>query len=100
MPEGRPRASKITTSWQPKQKKKPRKKQPRRKVQRSKHPMVKLIKMIEQEGLEKDAAIAGFQSEHEHSSREIAKVKLPNGNVKRTYTCDGCGYVVSRESKS
>jgi hypothetical protein len=107
-PEGRPKASKTTTSWQPKQKKKPRKKQPRPKIERSKHPMVKLVKKIEKYGPVdvdvKEAAIAGFQSEHcaegTVPGREIAKVKLANGNVKRVYVCDVCGHTASRETQA
>jgi hypothetical protein len=71
----------------------------------SKHPLVKFMKKIEDEDEDtRTAMIAGFQAEHCRtdfkSGREIAKVRLPNGKVRRAYACDVCGQVHFRETHS
>jgi hypothetical protein len=108
---GRPRASKVTVSWQRKRAEEERPKpvvQKKRKFQASKHPMVRMLKEVEADGpLDPDLRVAmhaGFQSAHctaeKFTGREIAKVRLASGEIKRTYACDVCGFVGSKVSQA
>lgn len=108
--QARPRASKVVVSWQRKQEKPTVVKAttPKKKIRRSKHPLVKMLNEIEEDGpLDPDlrvAIIAGFQAAHctpekFHADREIARIRLSTGEIKKTYACDVCGFVGSKLSQ-
>lgn len=111
----KPRASKVKTSWVRKQNPAQVKKQRRkawtpkmREYHPSEHPVVELEKELEANGINGDlkiAAIAGFRAGHctpekFNTSKEIARLRLPDGTVKKTYACDVCGYVGSKVSST
>lgn len=112
-----PRASKTVVSWQKKrtltdaQEKNRRKSQTvvMRKYEPSQHPLVQLLKKVEGNGPidsnTRNAVVAGFQAAHcspdkFQANREIARVRLPSGEIKRTYACDVCGFVGSKVSQT
>jgi hypothetical protein len=107
MPKGvptKPRASKTKVSWvkrQPDKVKRPGKgfRLQMKKYEPSKHPMVQLLREADPDE-NVDALLAGFRAGHctdeKFSGREIAKLRLPDGRVKKMYACDVCGHVGSR----
>lgn len=105
----KPRASKTTVKWQKKQQQEPvldAVSVPIKKFQPSKHPVVQMMKQIEEQTPDvsadvKYAAIAGFRAAHcspekFNMTKEIARVRLPDGKMKKTYACDVCGFVGSK----
>jgi hypothetical protein len=107
VPEGKttkPRATKTKVSWV---KRKPEKvaaphkgyKLQMKKYEPSKHPMVELLREADPDE-NVDALLAGFRAGHctdaKFSGREIARLRLSDGRVKKMYACDVCGHVGSR----
>jgi hypothetical protein len=114
----KPRASKVRTSWMKKQSAEKVKKTRRRawtpkmkEYTPSEHPLVNFLKEVEEgngQSLDHDtrtALIAGFQAGHctpekFNMSKEIARLRLPDGSVKKTYACDVCGFVGSKVTQT
>jgi hypothetical protein len=104
-PPKKPRASKTKVSWIKKQPKDQRAKTRRRawipkmkEYTPSDHPMVQMLKEHEGNGDNEQALIAGFQNTHctpekFQADREIARLRLSDGRIKKMYACDVCGFV-------